>query len=1348
MTFYAPISGDSNTLSSRSHAMIDDPIADDLLTDYEKELFCTYANASIFITTFNVNGKSPPDYLHDWLLFDTENLPDFVVIGLQEMDLALGTYVTDSTIREEQWLFVLRKNLPRVYEQVSVVRLVGIFLVIYRNSESKIPFKSVHSTFVPTGFLKFGNKGGVGVSLDLNNTSVCFINSHLAAGGELSKRNQDFREISQMRFGNGRGLYEHDIVFWLGDLNYRLDTLMGYDEVVRRIETGNCHELLQYDQLQKQQSLKQAFHGFKEVLGVPFRPTYKFDAGTSRWDTSEKRRVPAWCDRVLHWTKDKHVKVAQSEYTSVEKVSFSDHKPVRAVFKLATKIVDNKKRAKIYEEVLREGDRKANDLLPQIQLSDTEFKFGAVKYRSAVVKVLTIKNNGRTGTNFFFAPSHQAEGLPENWLTITPKSSYIATGDEIQVSLQVLVGDEEARIISKPGISKIELNCILIIRLDQGRDYFVVVEAQYEKSCFGCSFIDLKDLGSKLPKNEEDLIVAVPNPNDPLQVGDARVPIQIFWLCSAMRVLGLETIVFDETFSESCFHRIRDILDDGRPKDLFKKGDNKWTSMLYSTLLMLMDSFKEPIIPKDTNLKQCTDDNSCLLTVSCFPVENLRIMDYLLDFFVDLSVQNIQFLGNMDVLSDVLFQDKRTEGVVLRKRLTVYCFDNMMNLFGGASRAITSMLVQMPDSDNEEDKKAADKESVNKESEEKVNDEVDTEKKPAEEAGINTSLIASKLYSFATKATSQAKVYAKTATEQATEYAQRAQAQAVVLAEKASKLSETVTQKTIIGELEKENKEFSEQLKKEKAVEDTEAPWIGMPDEELARKHILALSLDTRNFLEEPPAGKEIEINDIEKVAADLIKHDPTLNKVRYELVPKKISEQKFWRNYFYRVSLVKKMLLAKAAKKEDEPKKEAEQPQTSTQEPIVEKNDSDKEIEKSKSPSLKEEIESSSENEQGKKNSKSSNSPVDEDWEKELLSDLDYEMVEKATGKNDEQWEKEIQELLEAEEFGKMGKYEFYYNVALGTCILSAVTVVTLLISTPMLYSKASWEQIQISVKSEKFKEHSNAIWYSMQGVLREDGVKEGRPVFFSRKTRSPWDKSVCSGCGPLSCPPGQVGEPGSPGDDGIPGMPGNSGPAGQDGFDIEMELQEELPCVICPGGPPGKRGPQGERGMPGDPGHPGETGEPGNFGSEGPLGALGPAGEPGLQGPLGPPGLKGDTVIAGIGIKGPRGPPGPRGPKGAPGPSGKRSVEPGSPGKPGPQGPPGGEGSRGSSGEPGPWGPPGEAGQPASYCPSDCGVSHILAPSIVPQKFTETKEPAEESSFKQEEVAPSAAQNGYTYL
>lgn len=51
--------------------------------------------------------------------------------------------------------------------------------------------KNLNTASIPTGFLKFGNKGGVGISMEINDTMLCIINSHLAAGnGELARRNQ------------------------------------------------------------------------------------------------------------------------------------------------------------------------------------------------------------------------------------------------------------------------------------------------------------------------------------------------------------------------------------------------------------------------------------------------------------------------------------------------------------------------------------------------------------------------------------------------------------------------------------------------------------------------------------------------------------------------------------------------------------------------------------------------------------------------------------------------------------------------------------------------------------------------------------------------------------------------------------------------------------------------------------------------------------------------------------------------------------------------------------------------------------------------------------------------------
>lgn len=52
-----------------------------------------------------------------------------------------------------------------------------------------------------------------------------------------------------MRFANGRGIYDHDAVFWLGDLNYRLNTPLTYEEVVRECNSDRFQALFHFDQV-------------------------------------------------------------------------------------------------------------------------------------------------------------------------------------------------------------------------------------------------------------------------------------------------------------------------------------------------------------------------------------------------------------------------------------------------------------------------------------------------------------------------------------------------------------------------------------------------------------------------------------------------------------------------------------------------------------------------------------------------------------------------------------------------------------------------------------------------------------------------------------------------------------------------------------------------------------------------------------------------------------------------------------------------------------------------------------------------------------------------------------------
>lgn len=65
--------------------------------------------------------------------------------------------------------------------------------------------------------------------------------------------------------------------------------------------------------------------------------------------------------------------------------------------------------------------------------------------------------------------------MPQKWLTITPESSFLEVDAEIEVQLQVVIQDKNVE-------DNLQLSCILVIRLDQGRDYFVVVSAVYKRT--------------------------------------------------------------------------------------------------------------------------------------------------------------------------------------------------------------------------------------------------------------------------------------------------------------------------------------------------------------------------------------------------------------------------------------------------------------------------------------------------------------------------------------------------------------------------------------------------------------------------------------------------------------------------------------------------------------------------------------------------------------------------------------------------------------------------------------------------------------------------------------------------
>jgi hypothetical protein len=204
----------------------------------------------------------------------------------------------------------------------------------------------------------------------VDDTSLCFINCHLAAGQNHTKdRNFDISSIldstilpieerdsvrldSYIGGGDGTMILDHEICILSGDLNYRIDT-MNREAVISALNSGKMNRLLERDQLLASKRKRPGFRlrAFYE-MPITFAPTYKYDVGSDNYDTSEKKRVPAWCDRILSRGRNQK-RLKQLNYRRHE-VRVSDHRPVSGLFQMTVKSIIPEKRAIVWAECKRQ----------------------------------------------------------------------------------------------------------------------------------------------------------------------------------------------------------------------------------------------------------------------------------------------------------------------------------------------------------------------------------------------------------------------------------------------------------------------------------------------------------------------------------------------------------------------------------------------------------------------------------------------------------------------------------------------------------------------------------------------------------------------------------------------------------------------------------------------------------------------------------------------------------------------------------------------------------------------------------------------------------------------------------
>ncbi|KAM0719371.1 hypothetical protein Q7P37_005276 [Cladosporium fusiforme] len=349
--------------------------------------------------------------------------------------------------------------------------------------------------------------------------------------------------------------------------------------------------LLPHDELHQQMKLRKAFHDGWQEGPINFLPTYKYDVGSvGVFDSSEKKRAPSWCDRILYRSrrdklayeatikeeelakkKDEEMRASGADqaaqddeilydydpdadgaenldydeydetldapegvvitregfedeihleyYAAHQRILSSDHKPLDAVFMLKYDSVDAALKAKVHAEVAKELDKVENDSRPGVTVvvdkhrpDDKEYSdedpvnfegvwFGSVRWAQAKHRSLTIANTGRVSASFTLIERPvgpgQAPGIAPKWLNLKMNDGVVSStvsatdpvhlepGETANLDLELRVFDMHVVQALNEGIKNLE--DILVLRVEGGRDHFVPIRAEWNASSLGRS---------------------------------------------------------------------------------------------------------------------------------------------------------------------------------------------------------------------------------------------------------------------------------------------------------------------------------------------------------------------------------------------------------------------------------------------------------------------------------------------------------------------------------------------------------------------------------------------------------------------------------------------------------------------------------------------------------------------------------------------------------------------------------------------------------------------------------------------------------------------------------------------
>ncbi|CAA0821233.1 Type II inositol 1-4-5-trisphosphate 5-phosphatase FRA3 [Striga hermonthica] len=472
-------------------------------------LYTRLENLKILAGTWNVGqGRAGPDSLVSWIGSSAADV-DVIVVGLQEVEMGAG-FLAVSAAKEtmglegssagQWWLDMIGKTLDEgsTFLRVGSRQLAGLLISVWVRNNMRGHVGDVDVAAVPCGLGRaIGNKGAVGLRMRVYGRVMCFVNCHFAAHLEaVNRRNADFDHVYRtmlfsrpsniinaaaagvssavqvLRTTSAMGntpvegmpeLSEADMIVFLGDFNYRLDGI-SYDEA-RDFISQRCFDWLrEKDQLQAEMKAGNVFQGMREAI-IRFPPTYKFEKhqpGLAGYDSGEKKRIPAWCDRILYrdtrsasvstCSLDCPVVASTLQYEACMDVTDSDHKPVRSIFCVEVARVDESVRRQEFGEIIRSNE-KIKRLLEEIsKVPEAIVSTNNVILQNQDTSILRITNKCKKDRAFYEISCEGVSSIKEDgqasdhrprgsfgfprWLEVKPASGIIEADQITEISIR------------------------------------------------------------------------------------------------------------------------------------------------------------------------------------------------------------------------------------------------------------------------------------------------------------------------------------------------------------------------------------------------------------------------------------------------------------------------------------------------------------------------------------------------------------------------------------------------------------------------------------------------------------------------------------------------------------------------------------------------------------------------------------------------------------------------------------------------------------------------------------------------------------------------------------------------